>query len=750
MTTGETAHGASLPPQMPGAPAFTAEEFPRMDRPGVRKLFQILWRRRMVFIACLLLGLSLTAIGISLIKPQYTARSLILIENAGPRSFGEGLAALPPGALPVPAEAEIIRSRGMGRKIVENLNLMSDPELNPRFRHAESRAGRNAAPFKKFSVYGSELESLPAALIEKEIDGIVTGFLSRLDVTPLPESPAIEIRYTAADPVKAAFIANAAADLYLEQRLEDRFQAARKVGQWLEERLKALRGQIYEAEIAVARHKERHDIAESPPGFAMPAEQVAALTRELIRARAGHAEAKARLQKIREMAGDSGLIETIPEIADAPAIQDLKTRRAESRAALSALSARYGPKHIKIKQAQARLSSLQTQLREEILKSAASAENEVSFAHARIRALEENLGHYAGQRHEGDEAAIELRELTRQAESARMAYDALLASYRQSGEPEAFPSSEARIISYAAPPTSPSYPDRGLAFLVAAALSALAGLLLSLLVEKLDDAFRNAAQVERVLGQPCPALIPRVENAAPGEIAGYVISKPASVVAESVRTLRTAINLRPSRSGTAPKCITITSSFPQEGKTTLAVWMGRLAARSGEKAIVIDADLRRPSLHEAVGQPNESCLVDYLTGHKTLGEIVHKDGVSGLHVIFGRAVPNSALDLISSEKMRKLVESLRQAYDLVIIDSPACMAVSDPKILAKMSDRLVYAVAWDKTRREIAASGIRQFTSIGLGDIAVALTGVDVKRHTRYGYGDAVYYYGRYREYYAD
>ena len=133
-----------------------------------------------------------------------------------------------------------------------------------------------------------------------------------------------------------------------------------------------------------------------------------------------------------------------------------------------------------------------------------------------------------------------------------------------------------------------------------------------------------------------------------------------------------------------------------------------------------------------------------------LNQVVNKDDPSGAHIICARAVANSALDLISSEKMRKLIKSLKETYDLVILDTPAALAVSDARILASESDFTLYIVEWDKTPREVVTTGVKQFSDFGYENLAFVLSGVDVRRHARYGYGDTAYYYGRYREYYQE
>ena len=345
---------------------------------------------------------------------------------------------------------------------------------------------------------------------------------------------------------------------------------------------------------------------------------------------------------------------------------------------------------------------------------------------------------------------IELRALEREASSSRMVFETFLETYKRSDNQDKLEEPEAQIISYAIVPDSPSYPNTLLFLSLSLAVSSFLGLGLALLIEKLDNTYRSAGQIERSLRYPCYGLIPAAGKMDKSDRAAHVLLNPSSAIAESVRTLRTVLNLRANDPSNEPKVITMTSSFPGEGKTTLSIWLGRLAAKSGEKVIVIDADLRRPNIHRTLGADNDFTLVEYLSGQKELDDVIDKDEESGLHVIYGRSVPNTALNLVSSEKMKKLIESLRQVYDLIIIDSPACLAVSDARVLAKMSDQTLYVVAWNRTPREVVFSGVKQFVDMNYDQLALVLGNVDIKRHVRYGYGDSVYYYGRYQENYAE
>lgn len=729
--------GHSVPYALPSADAMDID---------IRGLLLMLWRRKSLIIGLLLVGLSLASIVLTIIQPQYSARSLMMIEtNMGNQQINQLQAVIGSGSIDasfILGEIETIRSRTIGQKIVDRLNLMTDPEFNPRFNGGTKRDDAN---FKTLSLNAPGNE-LPNEVTEQDKAMVVTRFLERLSVRSIPGSFAIQIEYTSPDPAKAALIANTIIDVYIEQRLEKKFTAQKKISDWLGKRLEELRGQIRAAETAVVDYKMKNNIVEGLRTI-VPTEQLSELNSQLISAQAQRAEAQARLEQTRLLSKEIREGNTVPDVITSDLVQKLRLQRLSLESKLSELRTRYGERHPMILKAISELKETEAALNAEIGKSSETAESELYFTDARVKALEDRLNDVTGNKFEQNQTMIKLHELEREAESSRLIFEAFLENYKRSDDQEDLQDPDAHVVSYAVIPNTPSYPNRLLLLSLSAALSLFIGLTLAILLEKLDNTFRSASQLEAALRYPCYALIPALEKSGTKDPGQFILSKPSSTLAESVRTLRTVVALRGGEA--RPKVVMMTSSFPGEGKTTLSVWMARLAAKSGEKVILIDADLRRPSVHRVLGCSNESTLVDYLTGQKDLDQIIQRDEASGLYVITARSVPNSALDLVSGERMRKLVASLKQVYDMVIIDSPACLAVSDARVLATLSDQTLYVVAWDRTPREVVASGIKQFSDMGYNAMSFVLTNVDVKRHVRYGYGDSVYYYGRYKEYFT-
>jgi succinoglycan biosynthesis transport protein ExoP len=321
-----------------------------------------------------------------------------------------------------------------------------------------------------------------------------------------------------------------------------------------------------------------------------------------------------------------------------------------------------------------------------------------------------------------------------EAESTRETLNGFLEAARRSERQEELQEPRAKVISAASVPRAPSWPNQMLVLSLSAVASLFAGLGIALLMEKLDNSFRSANQIENAMGLPCFALIPSAGKVRMPFLGRYPLAEPTSGLAESVRTLRMVMNLRSGEK--KPKVVTMTSSFPAEGKTTLSLWLARSAAASGERVLLVDTDLRRPNVHTSSGQRGPASLADYLSGEKEMEEVICKDADSPAHIIFGKSVPN-ALDLLGTERMKDLVARLRGKYDLVILDSPSCLAVPDARLLATLSDCVLYAVKWDKTPREAVAGGVKHFTDFGYSALALVLTNVDVKRHAEYGYGDS-------------
>ncbi|MCI5059970.1 MAG: polysaccharide biosynthesis tyrosine autokinase [Alphaproteobacteria bacterium] len=728
----------------------------------LRNFLLMLWRRKLLILSVMMIVVALVFFFVNTVQPRYTAKSLVLIESRydpGPE-LRALISNMRVDTTLVISEAEVLKSRGLAAKVIERLDLMNDPEFNPKLKSVTRKSisdilnqpggmsassGTRATNFKTLSVYDTQ-----NAVIRDDTGLVIDRFLKHLTARPIPGSFVLQVEFTSNDAAKSALIANAVVDIYIEQRLEKKFQATQKLSGWLDERLEDLREQLRESEAAVENFRSDNNLV-SGARTEVTVQQLSELNSQLVIAQSKKAEAQARLDQVRDWIENPGSIASTSEASNSRIIQNLKIKEADILNQIAEMSARYGDKHPTMINARSELKDTRKKISQELENVVEKLKGELKVANARVGELEKSINNVEQTRLTENQANIELRELRRESESNQIIFDTFLKTYKKADEREKLEEPDARVISYATTPRHASYPNKPLFLSLSAIASFFLGIALAMLLEKLDNAYRTSSQIEKETGYPCFGVIPRAKKLRRKHpVADFILSKPSSNVAEAVRTLRMTLNLRSKAPDQKTKIVTITSSLPDEGKTTLSSWLGRTSARSGEKVLIIDCDLRRPRLHEAFGKKPDGTIVEFLTGKSPLEQVVYKDKASGADVLFARAVPSNALDLISKERMKNLIIASRERYDLVILDTPASLAVSDARLLASLSDQTLFAVSWDRTPREVVNAGVKQFADFGYERLSLVLTNVDIKRHSKYGYGDAVYYYSRYKKHYTD
>jgi len=273
--------------------------------------------------------------------------------------------------------------------------------------------------------------------------------------------------------------------------------------------------------------------------------------------------------------------------------------------------------------------------------------------------------------------------------------------------------------------------------------------LLVLLLHALTPGLTSPEQMEQQLGLPAIGLIPQVKGFAPAD---YALDKPHSSYGEALNSLRTALIL--SNPDDAVKAIQITSSIPEEGKSTLALSFARLLTTSGKKVILVDGDLRRGSLEEKMGIPkNSKGLTDLVMSKDSeVKDFIIQDTRSNLLIMpKGAAEYVNVTDIFSSKRMQSIVAFLKQNFDYIIFDSPPVMAVSDAKILGRLVDKTVFVVRWDKTPKKVITAALKQLHTHEVDIAGCVLQQVNLQRCGRYGYGESGYYYhyGKYGKYYS-
>jgi len=729
----------------------------------IKELIAILKRRRWVIISTVLLLTTLaTLIGLQ-ITPTYTAKALVMID---PRQSNivdveavmQGLNA---DQGTVETQMRVLKSRDLMNRVMSDLGLFDDPEFNARLREEDEQIQlKFSGPVERLLAWlpnewliatGLAEEPLPVEVQEDEgflTQAALNRFDSKLNVTHEGRSFVIGVSFTSVNPKKAARVANTLADTYVEEQVEAKLLATAKASGWLGDRLEAMRDDVREAERAVERFRAENDMIESR-GESLHEQELSELNRDLILARSEVSEKRARLALVRDLQRRGEGLDSIGEVLQSNVITNLRQQEAMLIREESELRTSYGEKHPKMRNLVAEKKNLQEKIATEVDRIIKNLENEVQVMSSRIATMEQELTEATRETGEERSLQVKLRELQREADANRELYEAFLQRFKETREQEEIVEPDARVISTASTPESPSSPGPKLFAAVGFTASLMLGTLLALLLERLDNGLRSSKQVEQALGMPALGLVPRLDKLKRGQMPHqYLIAKPLSAYSEALRAIYTSMQL--SDVDNPPKIVLVTSSLPQEGKTTLALSLAVYAARSSQRVLLMDLDLRHPSVHRDLGATPECGFVEYMAGEKALDEVIHQDEETGLDYLPVKRQTANPTDLLGSRKMRQLLEELRARYDYVVMDSAPLLGVTDSKVVALRADKVLFATQWEKTNIETAQNGLQNLREVKANIAGAVLTQVNVRKHAYYGYGDVGQYYGKYQKYYVN
>lgn len=701
----------------------------------LREVFAILRRRIGVITGCTIVLMSLATVGIYQLTPRYTAQASLMLEQQKLQllDIKNVLSGGGESSSILATQVDVITSPRIAEKVAANLHLETVPEFNP--------ALRPASGFEPIAWAQGWLSSLLAWQYgAASAVGAPTPQVTSADVAPALAgrvqasndgvSLIIRIRAQSESPELAAKIANAYVDVYLNDQLEAKFDATRRASAWLNEHLTDLRQKVQASERAVQLFKEQNNLSQS--GTTVTGQQLSELNSQLIIATADRAQKEAAL---REMRGS----------AASPLVDKLKEQEAELLRRQAELSTRYKPEHPAMVNLAAQLQDVRQKITQEQNVAYRALLDQLNVAKARETAIKNTLDGLQHSTTAQDKAQVQLGELAREAQANKALYEDFLNRFKQTSVQEDIQQPDARPVAVATPPGGPSYPNKTLYLSVALAVSLFAGILVAIILERLDNGFRTSDQLEKIAGVATLGMVPQIpRNRHPAQV---VVNSPVAQYSEAIRSVRTA--LRYSHVDDPPKIVLVTSSLPSEGKTVFAASLAFSVARSGSRALLVDCDLRRPEVARVMGVSEGPGLVDLFDGSASPEQIIRVDEKSGAHFISAKSGTANPQDLLGSQQMRTFLEKMRSHYDLIVLDSPPVLAVSDAIILSHSVDTTMFIVRWESTPRQAVMGAVKMLRTNGGHLAGVVLSRVNTRRHASYGYGDSAYYYGRSKGYYS-
>jgi capsular exopolysaccharide synthesis family protein len=585
--------------------------------------------------------------------------------------------------------------------------------------------------------------------LQKQRDGIVDAVLRGLTVRRSGLTYVIGVNYESRDPQKAAAVANKYADLYLLEQLEAKFDATQQATDWLNSRLGQLRDQVVADEAAVQQYKIANNLL-SASGTSLTEQEISNFNQTLAQARAQVAEDDARLNTAKQQMARGSTGEDVGEALTSPVIQQLRSQRAEVSARVADLQGRYGERHPEMLKAKRQLSDIDAQIQAEVKRLISNLDAKAQVSRQRAAAMAGSLGGAKGTLAANNRATVRLNELARKAEASKTLYESYLSRYKETSTQQGIEQSDGRVVSRAKIPTSPSSPRMNLNLAIGFILACGAGLAAVALAEVLDAGLATAEDVERRLDTAYLGAIPLLSSVAEDTSMSpidHVMAKPLSSFSEAFRNLRASIVY--SRLGEPVRVVAITSALPGEGKTTTSICLGRVAALQGTKVIVVDCDLRRRTVNRLLRTEPTVGLLEVLSGEATLQQAVAVDSDTGAHFLPLAKSAFTPKDVFGTAAMDRLLADLRARYDLVILDTAPVLPVADTRVLAPKADTVVFLARWRKTPQHAIEAAFRLLAGTGAHLGGVALTQMDMRQQSRYGYGDPGFYYAEYKKYYV-
>ncbi len=716
----------------------------REDGFGVMEIFALLRRRWELILIPAVIGTALAA-AYGYTRPLvFTATSTLLIEPENKivdhESVVDGVGS---DAIAIETQMKLIKSAGfLERFIREQVNQdVALAKVNSALEGLKSDAKPTS-----HTISDSMIESPQASEPDtQKKDWSVGSIMNALNVTQQGRSYLINIGYSSADPQEAAEIANAVAQHYIVDQTSRRRQVTSEANNVLGGRLAALKQELVEAEQAVEQYRQSNLLLDAG-NFDVNSEQIADLTSLIVETRADRMEKEARLAYIQQLKAEGVSLESLTEVINSPQMSALWTADSALQSQLAELGLEFGGNHPKIQSIRAEREEIKDRIDWEIERIIANTQNELDVSKAREESINNDIARMTSS---NNQAGIQLRILEGNAIASRRIYEDFLVRFKETSQQEQVIQANTRLIANAHPPINPSgRSPLSYAILGLVGSSAL-GFGLAFLRDKTDRCLRSAKEISKELQLTCLGLVPLMGSPKlkGRKVHEYLTAKPVSVYAESIRAIYTKLALMETDS--PHKVIQITSSLPQEGKTTFAVSLATLLAKDGKRTILLDLDLRHPSVGREITLDDCISADSFLRGEMKFDpSLIQRDKKSGCYILGVKSAVNDPSRLLRSTSLVHLIEALRSEYEQIIIDGPPSLGLSDSKALLSHSDLVLFVVRWNKTPIESVVDTLDELRNCNAKIAGAVLAQVDTRKQKRYGYHGLDNYYGKHENYY--
>lgn len=688
-------------------------------------LWGIVLRGKLLILGSVLTIVLLGMTYISMATPKYRATSTILIQNnernlqmesVTPTSVVNDLAL-------IPSQIQVLVSRELMRRTLKDLGILSPDDAESKPADATDTKETPADDGKSGEVPASATLSIDSAL-------------NNLTVTQVEKSRAIDISYLSANPRLATAIVNTLMENYIAQQVEWRFNNVNQTNNWLRNRVQELQEDIRKGQNEVIEIRKKAGLVDSR-GRDLIEQDISELSMKLTEARAVLSENESRLEEFKN-GGNSAA----PSVLASPLIQRLREREAAARDELSKLRGELGAAHPNIIAAQAQVSEINAQIQREVSKIASGIRSERDVAEANVQRLQASLDELKKEYNTAGEANVELQAVQNEVKTNQELLDTLSARLKQtqSQVDERLQEANAVVISKASVPAKPATPNIPLILFGCAVAGLGVGLALAIGRDQFEDTVFNGKQLQNFTKATNITLVPKIVSNPKGitDITEYPIKAPYSLYAESMRAISAYLRIH-MEAEPESRFFNFTSAGSNEGKSTVIGSLARQMASEGMKVLVIDCDLRQPVITQIFGLKGKFGLTDLLNEDCTLAEAVNKDELSGAHIIGKGTLRDTNIISRGNPVWLEIKKKLLKMYDVVLLDSPPILSISDTKLLGSAVNNIV-CVHWKKTPLRQIGFVMDTLKRLKCPLIGTVITYVDIKKSTVYNYMDAKYY----------
>ena len=707
-----------VPPQIQQTPDDGGGEIDLMA------LLNTVWRGKWVIMICAVIAILVGGYyAFKVAVPVYTANAVVALEARQEQvaDLDSVLSGLSADQATINTEIEVMRSRGLIGKLVERLELMDDPEFNASLRPPPKFSLAQFLTLMVELVSGSEEDNTSteptvdekhqadAALRDRAIDAV----LGKIAISNVSQSYVFRISVTTETPNKSASIANALAEVYIQDQLDLKFEATEKATEWLTGRTTELKEELEASENRVKDFNASTDLV-SIEALAALNRQVKELRDRISVARTAVAEAEARAALI------LGLEPGMP----APEVAVLLNERSLTEAASRVQRGRLDRDAFDV---------MVERIADRQLLEAERHKAQLATLETSLASLEEQIARQSTD-------LVTLQQYEREAAASRLIYEHFLSRLKETSVQQGIQQADARLLSASVVPRAPSAPRKSAILATSLILGIFAGAALILGREMMQKGIRTSDDLETLSGITVVGQVPVAPVRRRKKLLDYIANKSNSAMAEAIRNLRTTVLM--SNLDHPPKVIMLTSSVPSEGKTTQSLGLSHNFSSLGKKVLLIEADIRRRTLGEYFDVPEKTGLLTAIADDNKMADAIYHDDLLGIDILFGEKSKVNAADFFASDRFGAFMKEARNHYDVIVIDTPPVLAVPDARVIGRHADMLLYVVRWDHTPKSQVKTGLRAFQTAKLQIDGMVLSQVSQKGMKRYGY-DGGYGYGK-------